>query len=117
VRATKYAKTEKTIQYDYVKIPKLKEAAMMRYYRSILLRMKFELHTSISIIIMLIGHLILRLFYTVKIDWARTGTYVGICLAVLVYLLFESYTAVNTLHELRTRMNEDYELNRTFYED
>jgi hypothetical protein len=102
-------------KYLILKIPKIKEPAIMRYYRSLLLRLKFELHTSISIGIMLIGHFLLRLFYPLKIDWPRSLTYVGICLLVLIYLLFESYSGVAALHELRVKMNEDFENNKDFY--
>ena len=104
-------------KYLTVKIPKAKEPAIMRYYISLLLRLKFELHTSISIGIMLVGHLLLRLFYPLKIDWPRTGTYIGICILVLIYLLFESYSGVSALHNLRVKINDDYEINKAFFEN
>ncbi len=102
-------------KYLLLKIPKSKETAIMRYYRSLLLRLKFELHTSISICIMLLGHLVLRMFYPIKIDWSRTCTYVGICILVFLYLIYESYDGVIALHELREKMNKDYDENVEFY--
>jgi len=103
-------------KYLLMKLPKPKETVIMRYYRSILLRLKFELHTSISIMVMLLGHLLLIKFYPIQIDWPRTCTYVGICFALVTYLLYESYCGVDTLHDLRVRMTEDYETNKNYYE-
>lgn len=101
--------------YLTIKIPREKEPAIMRYYRTILLRLKFELHTVISIILMLVGHGLVFYLYPGKVDWPRTSIYILTCIIVFLYLLFEAYKGVDGLHALRTRMLRDFNENREYY--
>jgi hypothetical protein len=102
-------------EYLIIKIPRTKEPPIMRYYRTILLRLKFELHTIISIILMLVGHSLLNFLYPGKIDWVRTLIYLATCVIIIGYLLYEAYKGVDRLHDLRTRMLNDFNENKEYY--
>jgi hypothetical protein len=75
------------------------------YYRSMLIRLRFELHTSASIIIMLFGSLI-RVFIEkdFKIDYLSSIWFILICLSIIFYLLFEAKEGVKLLYKLRIKI-------------
>jgi hypothetical protein len=104
-------------RYLNIKILKVKEPILLRYYRTLLLRLKFELHTSVSIVLMLVGNILLRLLYPIKVNCLLTGIYLVFCFAVLYYLYREAYDGVKQLHYYREQLLEDYELHKEYYMD
>jgi hypothetical protein len=64
---------------------------------------------------MLVGHSLLNFLYPGKIDWVRTLIYLATCVIIIGYLLYEAYKGVDRLHDLRTRMLNDFNENKEYY--
>jgi hypothetical protein len=79
------------------------------YYRSMLIRMKFELHTCASIVLLWVGSF-LRAIIDKQFHWNfhLTFWFVLISAAVFAYLLIEAYDGVETLHYYRKKINEEF---------
>lgn len=79
------------------------------YYRSLLVRLKFELHTVVAIFIMWLGFAI-RAFVVEKyvIDNSRTFVFLLISLATFIYLLYEGFEGVKQLHKHRVLINRKF---------
>jgi hypothetical protein len=79
------------------------------YYRSMLVRMKFELHTVCGILILWMG-MTIRAFWVEKfaIDCSRTLAFITISLIVFVYLNIEAYKGIKTLHFYRNQINKKF---------
>ena len=79
------------------------EPVGQRYIRGLLLRMKFETHFALALLISLAGWLWLESIHT---HW----TFVGLVLFVIghvilsAYLLFEAHSAVPVLHNVRAQL-------------
>lgn len=101
--------------YLLLKIKKNNEVTLNRYYRAMLLRLRFELHTLIAVCIMLFGHLMLTLLYPGNIDCGRTLLYIVCFLVLCGYLFYEAYNGVSQLHKLREKMCEDVDCHSSFY--
>ena len=88
---------------------KEEEFIITHYYRSMLVRMRFELHTCASLMIIWIGG-VFRIIVEpkFKLDWANTLWFVLITLLVFGYLLFEAFKGIETLHYLRIRINRKF---------
>lgn len=92
---------------------KQEEFIITHYYRAMLVRLKFELHTIVAIILLLIGFLIRYLLESpFELSWARTILFLFICISLLLYLFYESIKGVETLHNFRIRINKKF--NPTF---
>lgn len=79
------------------------------YYRSLLVRLKFELHTVIAIFIMWSGFFIRAFFIEkYKIDNERTCVFILISSAVFIYLLYEAFEGVKQLHKHRVLINRKF---------
>jgi hypothetical protein len=89
--------------YLTIEVEKDKEPILLRYYRSVLLRFKFELHICISLIIMLIGQLILRLIDH-NVDWLRSFIYTLSIIGIIIFLHFEARKGVDLLHNKRIEL-------------
>jgi hypothetical protein len=76
------------------------------YYRSLLVRLRFELHTCAAIILLWIGS-ILRWGILRDFDFSITKTWPFVLSSVLIfgYLLYEAKEGVKILHKLRIKIN------------
>jgi hypothetical protein len=97
-------------QFDlYLFNEKKEDYIVTHYYRSMLVRMRFELHTCASITILLVGSLLRTFMETgFKIDWIKSIWFVLISLALLFYLLYESKEGVSLLHKFRRKVNDKF---------
>lgn len=94
---------------DYLFNKKEEDYIVTHYYRSMLVRMKFELHTCASIFLLWIGSFLRAIIDTeFHLSWPRTLWFVSISLVVFLYLLIEAYRGVETLHHFRTKINEKF---------
>ena len=95
--------------YLSINIPKESEPVILRYYRSVLVRFKFELNTSAALMAMLIGHLIMviRMFgfqeFWYRINLFDTILYIILIFFVLSILLMEAFKGIELLDELRKK--------------
>jgi hypothetical protein len=82
---------------------------IIHYYRSMLVRLKFELHLVISILVLWLG-MVFRACLTENFvfDWKRTIVFIIISLAILIYQLIEAYRGVEFLHFFRGRLNRKF---------
>jgi hypothetical protein len=81
------------------------EPVVIRYYRGVLNRFRFELTLIAAITIMLVGHLLLFLLgSTVSIDWKLTSVYLGILIPGSTFLFIEAFKGVELLDELRKQI-------------
>jgi hypothetical protein len=94
---------------QYLFNKKEEDYIITHYYRSMLIRLRFELHTSASIVILLLGSLI-RIFIEkdFKIDCKSSIWFIVICFFVLGYLLFEAKEGVELLYKLRSKINKKF---------
>jgi hypothetical protein len=95
--------------YLTIVIDKDAEPILIRYYRSILLRFKFELHTAISLVIMLLGQLILALNES-KVDLVFSYFYTLGIMFLILYLHFEAKKGAELLHNKRIEIIRHYDL-------
>jgi hypothetical protein len=79
------------------------------YYRSMLIRMKFELHSVCAILILWFG-MTIRAFWieSFAIDWSRTLAFIFISAFIFIYLNLEAYNGVKTLHFYRNQINKKF---------
>lgn len=79
------------------------------YYRSLLVRLKFELHTIVAIAFLWIG-MAIRVYIADNfiIDMKRTMIFVILSFLVFAYLLFEAFFGVKALHYHRVRINRKF---------
>jgi hypothetical protein len=78
------------------------------YYRSLLVRTKFELHSIGAIILLWLGLCVKYSFEKFYIDYSKTTAFVSISGSVLVYLAYEAYKGVGTLHSFRQQINRKF---------
>ncbi|MDZ4071817.1 MAG: hypothetical protein U1C70_08340 [Sediminibacterium sp.] len=109
----RYCKKKK-INYDiflnrfnlYLFNKKQEDLIATHYYRSMLLRLQFELHHIVAICLLLIG-MLLRLIFVENfiIDWQKTIVFLVIALSLLLYLRYEAIKGVETLDYFRLNIN------------
>lgn len=95
--------------YLLIDIPKDKEPVVLRYYRDVLVRLKFELNTSAALMAMLVGHLVLsiklngirQLFD--RLDLLTTLLYVLLIIFIISILLMEAFKGIELLDDLRKK--------------
>lgn len=84
-----------------------KEPIIIKYYRGVLNRFRFELTLISAITVMLFGHLILYLLGpSTTIDWTSTSIYLGIMISGSTFLFIEAFKGVELLDELREQIIE-----------
>jgi hypothetical protein len=82
-----------------------KEPIVIKYYRRVLNRFRFELTLIAAITVMLFGHLILYILASVTtIDWTLTGVYLGIMISASTFLFIEAFKGVELFDELRKQI-------------
>ncbi|SKC72232.1 hypothetical protein [Ohtaekwangia koreensis] len=83
-----------------------KEPVIVKYYRGILNRFRFELTIIAAICIMLLGHLAICITHeqTSNIDWGKTSLYLGILIVILTFLFIEAFKGIELLHDLRQEL-------------
>jgi hypothetical protein len=79
------------------------------YYRSMLIRTKFELHSISAIIFLWIG-MILRVFLdsNLNLDNQRTFIFAIFSFTIFAYIVIEAYKGIQTLHYYRELINEKF---------
>lgn len=88
------------------------EPVVLRYYRSVLVRFKFELNTSAALMAMLVGHAIYVVyhggFYTLAVGFGNGPTYLYLFLMFFInsILLMEAFKGIELLDELRRKMTQ-----------
>ena len=78
------------------------------YYRSMLIRLKFELHMISAILILLVG-LVLKMLLAdcFIIDWPKSIIFLITSISLLSYLSFEAIKGVETLDYFRLNINRN----------
>lgn len=90
---------------------KEEEYVVTHYYRSMLVRMKFELHSVVAILILWSGMIIRACITDLTIDWTRTNIFIIISGLIFIYLNFEAYKGVRTLYFFRSLINKKFRPN------
>jgi hypothetical protein len=96
-------------RYLSINIPKDNEPVILRYYRSVLVRFKFELNTSAALMAMLIGHFIMVIrslgFSGIwdRVNIYDTILYVSLVIFVISILLMEAFKGIELLDDLRKK--------------
>jgi hypothetical protein len=78
------------------------------YYRSMLVRLKFEVHTLAAILVMWIGIFLNWRVFEYSIDWKLTRILFFTTFSIGLYLAWEAYFGVKTLHSFRMDINEKF---------
>lgn len=84
------------------------EYIITHYYRSLLVRMRFELHTCASIVLLWSGYVIKYFIQDFAIDWTKTIWFAAISIVTFGYLLYEAKEGVKILHKLRKKINDKF---------
>lgn len=86
------------------------EPIALRYYRSVLIRFKFQINISAALLLMLFGHLILKIrqlgFWEFKSVFKVYDTWLyllGVCIVVSI-LIVEAFKMIELLDEIRHRL-------------
>jgi len=80
------------------------EPVLLRYYRYVLMRFKFELNISLSLIIMLFGQFLLRFCNDLPFDAKSTFIYSLGIIIIIIYLKIEAFFGAVLLHDLRIKL-------------
>ncbi|MBT1712436.1 hypothetical protein KK062_29615 [Fulvivirgaceae bacterium PWU5] len=81
------------------------EPILIRYYRAVLNRFKFELTIIAAVAVMVIGHFLLFLIGpSYAIDWTATGTYFVLLTSGTTFLFIEAFKSIELLDHLRAQM-------------
>ena len=86
------------------------EPVLLRYYRHVLMRFKFELNISLSLIIMLLGQFLLRFCNGLPFDMKSTIVYTIGILIIIIYLKFEAFLGAVLLHDLRIKLLSHFKI-------
>ncbi|HCW07593.1 MAG TPA: hypothetical protein DGG95_09555 [Cytophagales bacterium] len=90
-----------------------KEPVIIRYYRAVLVRFKFELNVSASLMLMLFGHIVLVLrdygFNGLISTFKNVNTwiYLGGVYIIISILLIEAFKGIELLHGLRLKLTSE----------
>ncbi len=100
-----YSRWKKYLELCYTKDS---EPVVMRYYRSVLVRFKFELNASAALMAMLIGHLLLMIRMHGAnllhiINWPDTFLYIALIIFTISILLTEAFKGIELLDDLRLK--------------
>jgi hypothetical protein len=101
-----YSRWKKYLELCYTKDS---EPVVIRYYRSVLVRFKFELNTSAALMAMLVGHLVLMIrMHGIEsllqiINWPDTILYAALITFTISILLTEAFKGIELLDDLRLK--------------
>jgi hypothetical protein len=91
-------KNDRSNWYAYLMLAPEREPIGLRYIRTLVLRMKFELSMGISGLIVLFGIIYIPISCHLKLVFG------GVTLALITYFLFESWSSVSLLEETRVEI-------------
>lgn len=84
------------------------EYIVTHYYRAMLIRLKFELHTVVAILFYWLAMIAKFALLNYKIDWNKTISLLIISFCTLIYLLWEASKGVETLDDYRKLINQKF---------